>query len=84
MSHVAAIACHKMWRLPFFASIRGNHQLRKQIIAAGNSTASRVAKQTRRWNHSCPLQPVFAILALLLHNYVVESHLVAGKPHDFD
>lgn len=34
-SHIAAIACHKLWRLPYFRVIRGNYALRRQVIAAG-------------------------------------------------
>ncbi len=35
LSHIAAIACHKLWRLPYFRVIRGNYALRRQVIAAG-------------------------------------------------
>jgi hypothetical protein len=39
MSHVAAIACHKMWRFPAFSAIRENYALRRQVIAAGACAA---------------------------------------------
>ena len=34
-AHIAAIACHKLWRLPVFNIIRTNVSLRRQVIAAG-------------------------------------------------
>jgi hypothetical protein len=34
-AHIAAIACHKLWRLPVFHTIRTNYSLRRQVVAAG-------------------------------------------------
>jgi H+/Cl- antiporter ClcA len=33
-SHISAILAHKMWRWPPFATIRGSHALRRQVLAA--------------------------------------------------
>ena len=37
-AHIAAIACHKLWKLPVFKVIRSNNSMRRQVIAAGTSS----------------------------------------------
>ncbi len=39
-SHVVAVACHKLWRLPVFSVIKSNHMLRRQVMAAAAASGT--------------------------------------------
>ncbi len=73
-SHIAAIACHKLWRLSFFKCIRDNYALRRQVIAAGES------RTRHRCDVGCCCDDVPCVVPVSLSAVAAGTTSVMGAP----
>ncbi len=67
MSHISTVICHKMWKAPLFASIRGNHAMKRQTIAAGSVSVCGVGL------FSCDCLVVVAVVVVAFCVHVVSQ-----------